>query len=165
MSSKSSTKIGREFFISASASLCLPLVQMNPSGILSLRHNNPFVYSFRVFRFGALIGSKTSSEFLTIFDLPDLRFSEIPRGLKFDVVVSGFISPKVCFLVFPIYLNASFVRIGKSFVMRLPGCKLVNWRTKLAAGISLITLRERHLYGRKTVWMSRDNSFSGGDYG
>lgn len=165
MSSNSSNSDAFEFFTSASVRSCLPLVQVNPPGILTPKHNNPFVYAFRVFRYGALISSNSSHNLCATFNEVDLRFSEIPRSLGFDVVVSGFISPKVRILVFPLYLNVSYRRVGNHFQLILPGSVRVDWKAKLAAAILKVTLRERHLYGRKTVWMSNVNSLLGGLYG
>lgn len=155
----------REVYVSASATLCLPLVQVSARGVLFLRHDSPFVFSLRIFRYGSLIGSRTSTEFQSIFDISQLIFPEKPQHLTFDVVVAGYFSPVVHFLVFPLYLNISYVRDGSLYRLLFPGDKKDKWKANLAAVITQVILRERHLYRRKTIWVSQTSrNFSGGVY-
>lgn len=148
----------------ASFTLGLPLVQTGARGIQLLRHDSPFTYSFRVFRFGSLIASKTSTDFQSIFDVGELIFSEASKALVFDVVVAGFLSPVVRLLVFPLKLNYSYKRLGSSYCLTLPGVAKFDWKANLAAEINLITLRERHMYRRKTVYVSQTTSNLGLDH-
>jgi len=148
------------------ATLCLPLVQVNAKGVLFLRHDSPFYYSLRIFRFGALIFSKTSTDLSSCFEFDPLRFAEIPQNLVFDVVVAGYFTPLKHLLVFPLYLHISWKRYLDFYQMILPGDKRDNWKANLSAGIKLFALRERRGFRKKTDSMSQiSTNFSGGSYG